>query len=294
MIAPSSESDGDSRWPPGFEGGIWLPLGFVVAFSVWVMLSNSSFSWLVGPDPSTVAEALWNLPSRLVQFALVLVVLRFEDVRLRDVGLGRRQIVPALVTVGGFLVAVNAIVAGLTVLGGGQLSVEPLALYRSPPLDYSAAALVATGVAQYLFVGPVEELAFRGYLQNKLIDLLGLGSARLQTAVAIIATAVVFSVLHVPTVVLVEGVPINQAVGTLVLLTLSGITFGTVYALTHNLFLVAFLHGIGNFWPLVVDPGLEAWPNWGIIIVLYGLVVVLYRQWTSVTYQSAEKVATRT
>ncbi len=70
------------------------------------------------------------------------------------------------------------------------------------------------------------------------------------------------------------------------LLTLSGITFGTVYALTHNLFLIAFLHGIGNVWPLVVDPGLGAWPNWGVIIVLYGLVVVLYRQWASVAVRS--------
>lgn len=69
------------------------------------------------------------------------------------------------------------------------------------------------------------------------------------------------------------------------LLTLSGITFGSVYALTRNLLLVALLHGIGNFWPLIVDPGVGAWPNWGVVIILYGLVVVLYRQWDPVQFR---------
>jgi len=270
-----------------------IPLAFVVAFSLWVLISNLSFSWLYGSDPSTVTEALWNLPSRVVQFGLVLVVLRFEDVRLRDLGLGRQQFIPALVTAAGFLVAVNVAVAGLILLDGSQLSVDPFALYLSAPLDYSVTALVATSVAQYVFVGPVEEIAFRGYLQNKLTDLLGRRSARVRTGVAIGATAVVFAVLHVPTLVLVDGTPLGQAVGTLVLLTLSGITFGTLYALTHNLFLVAFLHGIGNFWPLVVNPGLGAWPNWGVIVVLYGLVVVSYRQWATSAFRLPDSANTR-
>ncbi|MFC5973735.1 type II CAAX prenyl endopeptidase Rce1 family protein [Halomarina salina] len=292
MTARTTDSDERVRWPPAFHGRSWLPLVFVVAFSLWVMVSNVSFSWVFGSNPSVVAESLWNLPSGMVQFGLVLLVLRFEGVRLRDLGLGRRQLTMALVTVAGFVLAVNVAVAGLVVLGGGQLSVVPFGLYRSPPLEYSVPALVAAGVAQYVFVGPVEELAFRGYLQNKLTDLLGPRSARFRTAVAIVATAAVFAVLHVPTLVLVEGVPLGQAVGSLVMLTLSGIAFGTIYALTHNLFLVAFLHGIGNFWPLVVDPGVGAWPNWGLILILYGLVVVLYRQWNGGVFQSPERVGT--
>lgn len=293
MSVPPSQAEESARWPPIFHGRRWLPVAFVGAFSLWVMISNLSFGWLFGSDPSTVTKALWNLPSRVVQFGLVLLVLRFEDVRLRDLGLGRRQLVPALVSVAGFLIAVNVVVAGLIFLDGGQLSINPFELYQSPPLDYSVAALVATGVAQYVFVGPVEEIAFRGYLQNKLTDLLGHHPARVRTAVAVVGTAVVFAALHVPTLTLVDGTPIGQAAGTLVLLTLSGITFGTMYALTHNLFLVAFLHGIGNFWPLVVDPGLGAWPNWGVIIVLYGIVIMLYRQWTSAAFRTPEQSTMR-
>lgn len=253
------------------------------------MVSNLSFAWLFGSEPSAVTEALWNLPSRVVQFALVLLVLHFEGVRLRDLGLGRRQFISALAAVAGFLLAVNAVVAGLMLFDSGQVSLEPFGLYLSAPMDYSVTALVATGVAQYVFVGPVEEVAFRGYLQNKLTVLVGRRSARFRTGVAVVATAVTFAVLHIPTLVLVEGAPTGQTVGTLFALTLSGVTFGTIYALTHNLFLVAFLHGVGNFWPLVVDPGIGAWPNWGVIAVLYGLVVVSSRQWTSIPVPSPER-----
>lgn len=224
---PTQQSDERTRWPPKFRDSLRLPIAFVVAFALWVALSNLSFNWLVGSDPSRVVDALWNIPSGLVQLGLVLLlVLRFEGVRLRNLGLGRRQVVPALVAVSGFLVVVNVIVAGLILLDGGQLSLGSFALYRSPPFDYSVSALAATGVVQYVFVGPIEELAFRGYLQNKVRNLLGRGSAPLQTVVAIVTTAIVFSVLHVPTIVLVEGTPIDQAVGSLILLTLSGITYG--------------------------------------------------------------------
>jgi len=74
-----------------------------------------------------MAETPWNVPSGLVQFGLVLLVLRFEGVRLRVLGFGRRQLRAALVTVAGFIIAVNAVVAGLIVAGGGDLSVEPFA-----------------------------------------------------------------------------------------------------------------------------------------------------------------------
>ncbi|OYR48945.1 type II CAAX prenyl endopeptidase Rce1 family protein [Halorubrum sp. Ea8] len=171
------------------------------------MFSTLSFGWLFGADPSTVTKALWNLPSRVVQFGLALLVLRFEDVRLRDLGLGRRQLVPALVAVAGFLFVVNAVVAGLIFFDTGQVSIEPFGLYLSAPLDYSTTALVASGLAQYVFVGPVEEIAFRGYLQNKPTDLLGHRPARVRTAVAVVTTAVGFAALHVPTLLLVDEFP---------------------------------------------------------------------------------------
>lgn len=290
MAASESRAGDGGRWPPAFHGRGWVPVAFVVAFSLWVIASNGVFNWLFGPSPSAVTEALWNVPSGIVQLGLALSVLRIENVQLRDLGLGRRQFVRALVTVAGFVLAVNGVVAGLMVLGGDQLQVAPFGLYRTPPLNYSVSAIVAGGIAQYVFVGPVEEVAFRGYLQNKLTALLGRGSPRGRTAVAIVATAVGFALIHVPTLLVVEGSGIGGAAGTLVMLALSGITFGTIYALTRNLYVVAFLHGIGNLWPLVVDPGAGSWPDWGTIIGLYALIVVVYRWRVPVGSQSPDRV----
>lgn len=275
----TSNQTEENRWLPEFRGGPWLPLLFVGVFSIWVLFTNLSLEWLAGSDPSQLVEALANVPSRLVQLAIVLLVLRYEGIKLADIGFRREQLLPALITVVAFLIALHVAVIGLIVLDGGQLALDPFGLYRDAPLEYSVTAIVATGMVQYLLVGPVEELAFRGYLQNKLLALFGKGSVRLQMAIAIVGAAIGFSLLHLPALIVTEGSQFGAAIGSLLLLTLSGITFGTMYALTRNLVLVSMLHGIGNFWPLLVDPGIGLWPNWGIIIPLYALAVVLYRQW---------------
>lgn len=153
------------------------------------------------------------------------------------------------------------------------------ALYRSPPLNLTWTLIVVGAVSEYVFVGPVEELAFRGYLQNKLVALLDTEYSRLDTALGIVGAAVTFSILHVPTEILLDGLSLSQIAGSLVLFVATGVTFRTIYAVTRNLYLVMFLHGIGNFWPLPVDPGLQAWPNWGIVLVLYALLALLYRRW---------------
>ena len=49
----------------------------------------------------------------------------------------------------------------------------------------------------------------------------------------------------------------------------------------ETIWVVVFLHGIGNFCPIVVDSTVGLWPNWGIALVFYGLVVVVYRQWAT-------------
>jgi membrane protease YdiL (CAAX protease family) len=59
------------------------------------------------------------------------------------------------------------------VTSGSSLSVGLFAPYRSPPTNFSVTTVAAIGVSNYLFTGPVEELAFRGYFQNKLTALFG-------------------------------------------------------------------------------------------------------------------------
>lgn len=279
--ASGTEPGSVASWPPAFRGGVRPVAAFALAFSLLVVVTNGLLAGLLGPDPPLVARFALSAVSSTVQVGIAAGLLRREGVGLREVGLDPRLLAPAVVAVAALVAAINATVAALAALGGGDVSVGFFALYRSPPQDYSVSVLLAGGVTYYLFVGPAEELAFRGYLQNKLVALQGRGTARARTAVGVVGAAVVFSLLHVPTL-LFGGATLGESAGTLVLLALSGIGFGTVYAATRNLYLVALLHGIGNWWPLFVDPP-GVWPDWGVLLVLYALLVVAYRQWAART-----------
>jgi membrane protease YdiL (CAAX protease family) len=269
-------------WPPRFHRSGLPVLGFVLFFAAWVVFTNAVRAELLGPDSGVIAERLLGVASSSVQFGVVLLLLRYEGVRLRDLGLDRRLLVPALIAVGGVVVAFNAAVAGLAALGGTAPSVG----FPTVPPEYSPLDAAVTGVYFYLFVGPAEELAFRGYLQNKLAALVGTGRERIRRAIGVASAAVLFSLLHVPALVFVGDVRLQGAVGVLIVLALSGLTFGVVYELTRNLYLVALLHAIGDFWPLFVDPGPVGWPNWGVVSVCYALLVLAYRTWAPQTPSS--------
>jgi membrane protease YdiL (CAAX protease family) len=275
-----STSDSGAGWPPTFRAGWWPALAFVLAFAGWVVVSNAAVGWLFG-DPSLVEEAAWALPSAAVQLGIVVAVLRYEGVGHRDLGLERRLVAPALVSTGAVVVVVNVAVAGLGMAAGTGVSFGVMAYYLTPPFDYPVDGLVARAATLYLLTGPIEELAFRGYLQNKVTAGVDAGSARVRTTVGIVAAALSFALLHVPVYLLVRGEGLGALVGTLALLTATGLLYGAMYAATRNLYLVMFLHAIGNLWPLVVDPGAPVWPNYGVILVVYVLLAVVYRRYTT-------------
>lgn len=280
MASLRDELAADARWPPTFDGGVTPLLAFALAYALWAMASNVLYSSLTGSDPSMIVEALWSLPSGIVQLGIGVGALRYEGVAFGEIGLDRRLFVPALAVVGLGVVVSNVLVAALALAGGSSVSLGLLSFYRSPPVSYSLGTIAAVGVSNYLFVGPVEELAFRGYLQNKLTALLG-GFDRLRLAAGVLGAGVVFALIHLPTLVVIRGLGLSAALGSLALLSISGMALGAVYVLTRNLYLAVVLHGLGNLWPLVVDAGAGTWPNWGVILLVYALVVVVYRQWAA-------------
>ena len=180
-------------------------VALLLGFTVWAMLSNTLVTRVWGADPSLLVQGLWSVPSGIVQISIALLVLWYEGVTLRSIGLSERKFGPALVAVTGFLILLNLVVVGLVVLRGARLSIGLFALYRSPPLNSTWTLIAVGAVSEYVFVGPVEELAFRGYLQNKLVAVLNTGYSRLDTALGIVVAAVTFSILHVPTEILLDG-----------------------------------------------------------------------------------------
>jgi len=46
-------------------------LAFVGASTLSVLVSNVTFGAIAGSDPTQLAENLWNIPSRVLEFGLV-------------------------------------------------------------------------------------------------------------------------------------------------------------------------------------------------------------------------------
>lgn len=277
MTSNRSNSNG---WPPSFRLGLLPVVGLLLAFIIWVMISSVSINWVFGHNHTFLEEAIWSIPSGLVQLGIVAAVYRYDGVTLGAIGLSRKLVKPATAAVLGAIIAVNAAVLGLAMLQGREISFGVYAFYRTGQYDLSSTTIAVSMVTNLVFTGAVEELAFRGYLQNKLVSLVDIGGMRLQTAVGIILAAISFSIMHIPARLLVDGFQVSEVGGSLVLLALSGMLFGTIYALTQNLWLVMFLHGVGNFWPIMMSFGRGIWPNYIVLLGIYILLILTYRQVT--------------
>lgn len=271
---PRSQVDGTRRIQ--FGDAVRPLLAFVVAVSALVVLVNVAVGRLLAVDGSGSLPAGVTVAGTLALGAVAVAVLRHEDVRLADVGLARDLALPGIAAVGGLWVGLNAVGIGLAVATGRYSSLGYV-------YDVSLLAFLGGVGVQWLVVGPVEELAYRGYLQNKVIALLDGSGDRVRTAVGIAAAGVVFAAVHVPNRLVVEGVPPADLPAGLVALVVAALIYGVIYESTGNLVFVGLLHGTFNQWPLFVDP--RMWPTalvvaWaGCGVALLGVTIWWYRSW---------------
>ncbi|MFC4356505.1 CPBP family intramembrane glutamic endopeptidase [Halobium salinum] len=236
-----------------FRGGLRTLLGFGAALGVWIPATL----WL---EAAAAGYAAWVVLSvHVATFAalagLTLLVLRFEGIRVTAVGLSRRHLRPALVAFVGVWVGVNVVGLCVAAATGARWGVDLLGATVDPRWQPLPAPWVTTLLVEFLVVGVVEEFAFRGYFQTKTVALLG-DDSRLRIALGVVTASLLFGALHTPGA-LVAGASLGGVLGAALLPTLTGLVFGTFYELTHNVYFVALLHGLGNTWPLVVD-----WSTW--------------------------------
>lgn len=258
-----------------FEGG-WRPLaGFLVVITALLLLVNGGRAALFGQDVSPGIDVSVTVFGTALTGVVAWLALRTEGVRLGDIGLARAQVAPGVAAVAGLWIGLNLAGLGLAVLTGNGGSVGYL--YDEPVL------LLAAGVIeQYLVVGLLEELAYRGYLQNKLVGGLGGRDDRAAVLLGIALMAVVFAATHVPNRLFVDGLAPGDLPASLAPLVVAAVLYGVLYEATGNLVLVGLLHGTFNQWPLFVDPRL--WPTqlllaWVAIGVgLLAVVVWAYRR----------------
>lgn len=263
-----------------FDGGVpWLLafLAVVVVYAVTIQLIGSV--WALGPALPLVET---NVLGGLLDLGLVGVVwwfLRQEGVRFADIGVSTALVVPGVVTVAVFYLLLNAFGIGLAVATAGLGAVGYQ--WTVPPV---------TAVAEFgyylLVAGIVEELAFRGYLQSKVVALLG-GDTRTRVAVGVAVASALFAAIHAPRV-LVSGVPGSQtATGYGAILFVSGVGYGVLYELTQNLSVPVLVHAAGDMSGTIglVFFDVGAFPAWGVVVYLlgylglFGVVVLGYRRW---------------
>ena len=260
-----------------FDGGLRTLVGFLLMTVAALVLSR--YQWPLVPMVPIIDVDVLALLIDLSLLGIVWWALKRERVSFETLGISTPLVVPGVVAVVGFYVALNFVAAtlALTTVGLGALGYQ----WTVPPLQAGV-----TFVYMLVVAGIVEEVVFRGYLQSKLVALLGDGS-RVRIGLAVLGASALFMLSHVPRV-LFSGVPGSQSlVGYGMLLLLSGLVFGTLYELTENLTIPVLVHTAGNM-PgtigfLFVDVG--ALPGWATItylisqLALLGLTVTVYRRW---------------
>lgn len=163
------------------------------------------------------------------------------------------------------------LIAGITAVAAVVLLANLLGLLLAALLGTSSGvshlwgerdigAWIRSIVLQFLIVGLIEELAFRGYLQNWLIQRFG-SESRAGIAAAILIGGLAFSLWHPALSDYFSGAWLEQ-LPMLGLLWFSGIGFGLIYYFSGNLYLAAGLHGLGNTWPFAFSMS-----NWSPLIL---------------------------
>jgi membrane protease YdiL (CAAX protease family) len=261
-----------------FRGGVRTVCWFVVAFAA-VLVALLPVKGAVADGP-TWAEVAFEFGKFVPLAGIALVALRREGVRIGSLGLSKRHFPPAVAAFGGVWVALNLLGVGVAAATGNPWGLG--LLWETTPLVVEGVpAPHLLTVLYVLVVGAVEELAFRGYLQSKVVALLG-DDTRPRIALGIAVAALVFGIGHVPGAV-VAGAGVRGVLWVTVMSAASGVVFGVLYETTGNLYFVALLHGFGDTWSLVVD-----WASWSgtpLVAFLVGVAgiylgaALAYRRW---------------
>ncbi|ADQ68810.1 putative protease of the Abi (CAAX) family protein [Halogeometricum borinquense DSM 11551] len=223
---------------PTFEGGSLIP----VTTYLLLITVLSGFAVVFSDGASPIAGMGWGI------FLVILAIGAFtvEGVSPRSILSPVRSLLSALLVVTVFWVLYNLVAYGFALDGvsGFEVSGSKVAAH---PLMYLAAF-----VSSVLFTAIPEELVFRGYLQSKFVSLAG-GKTGKAVAVGVGITAILFALFHLPRWFLMSGHGVGAALATRLLgLTLMGLAYGLVYALTRNLWLVALFHATMNQPPFLV------------------------------------------
>jgi membrane protease YdiL (CAAX protease family) len=133
--------------------------------------------------------------------------------------------------------------------------------------------LAALG-SSLVFTAIPEELVFRAYLTSKAVALTE-GNVRRAVVIGVAVGAVLFAFFHLPRWFLMSNHGIGPALGSHLLgLTLAGLAYGLVYAVTRNLWLVALFHATMNQPPFLLTIQIPSNLHFLVGLVEYAAIVL--------------------
>jgi CAAX protease family protein len=232
--------------------------GCIIALSIYLI---GGPQWIDSQLPQTwigsaKVKFFLTLAKKVIVFVLIpFAIFRFGfGYRLRDFGLQREGLravggnhLPVVICVGGALLAFQYFAGGgAALVRQGKFTVEQLLV----GLPLCLAWLV-------IEVGLVEEFFFRALVQSRL-------AAWFKSEVSgVVVMSIIFGLAHAPGFIFrqagtVEGLGANptalDAIAySIVVLAVSGILFGVVWARTKNLFALMLLHAVGDVLPNFAD-----------------------------------------
>lgn len=224
---------------PVFESGHLVPI--VTYLLILGVLSGLTLI-STGESPSPILGMAWGVFLILVGFAALTV----EGVSPRSLLPPTRSLVPVLGVLITFWALYNLVAYGLALFGvsGFDIASSRVVAHPLPYLAALGSSLVFTAIP--------EELVFRAYLQSKAVALTE-GNVRRAVAIGVAVGAFLFAFFHLPRWFLMSNHGIGPALaGHLLGLTLAGLAYGLVYAVTRNLWLVALFHATMNQPPFLL------------------------------------------
>lgn len=247
---------------PRFSGGPLVP---VATYLLVIVVLSGLVTISPGASPPPVLGMIWGV----FLVALTAGALRIETVSLRSLLSPVRTLVPVIEVVSAFWGLYNLVAVALAMGGisGFEVSLSRTAAH---PLLYLAALF-----SSLLFTAIPEELLFRTYLQQKVTRLAG-GTTRRAVLSGIALVAVLFALFHLPRWFLASGHGVSSALAARLFgLTLMGLAYGSVYALTGNLWLVALFHASMNHPPVIVSVSIPSELHLVVSVLEYTVMVSL-------------------
>jgi len=247
---------------PRFKGGPLVP---VVTYLLVLAVLSGLVTISARTSPPPILGTLWGI------FLVVLTVaaVRIEAVAPRSLLPPARTLLPVVGVVAAFWGLYNLVAFALA-LGGVSGFEATLSRTAAHPLSYLAALF-----SSLLFTAVPEEFLFRAYLQQKCTALAG-GITRRAVLSGIGLVAVLFALFHLPRWFLALGHGVGSALAAELLgLTLMGLAYGSVYALTGNLWLVALFHASMNHPPFIITVNIPSGLHLVAGVIEYAAIVSL-------------------